>query len=175
MIEVRTKYTPEMHKEFLRFLFFRGESYRYKQRTFTVLGILLIVLWFVLYFSMPLNLLPIVLLAVGIFVLLWTHLIPAVLSKQNAKETSSLRQAELYIIFNEDDISISFEGDPQSGMSSLLYKALYKVYETKNDFYLFLTPANALLVSKSDFISGSADELRTLFLAKLNGSFVLCK
>jgi len=175
MIEVRTKYTPEMHKEFLRFLFFRGESYRFKQRSLTALGILLIVLWLVLYITTPFNIMLVVLLAVGIFVLLWTHLIPAVLSKQNARETSSLTQTGLYILFDENDLFISFDGEPQSCMSKLPYKALDKVYETKNDFYIFLTPANAFLVSKSDFISGSADELRVLFQAKLNGRFVICK
>ena len=175
MIEVRTKYTPEMHKEFLRFLFFRGETYRYKQRTFTVLGILLIVLWFVLYFSLPFSFLPAVLLAVGIFVLLWAHLIPAVLSKQNTKEASSLLQAGLDIVFEEDDLSMSFVSDPECGTSKLLYKMLDKVYETKNDYYIFLTPAHAFLVSKTDFVSGSADELRALFQAKLDDRFIICK
>jgi len=175
MIEVKTKYTLEMHKEFLSFLFFRGEYYRYKRRSFTMLGLLLIVLWGILYFSMHFSLLPCILLAVGIFVLLWAHLIPHVLSKQNTKEASSQTQSGLNIVFGENDISISSEGDNMSGTSKLRYKALFKVYETKKDFYIFLTPVVAFLISKTGFISGSPDELKVLLQPKIGDLYVVCK
>jgi len=175
MIEVKTKYTLEMHKEFLRFLFFRGECYRQKQMSFTMLGILLIVLWLVLFFTTPFSYIPTVLLAVGVFVLLWAHMIPALLTRQNNKEASSLMQAGLDIVFNEDDLSISSEADTVSGTSKLRYKAINKVYETRKDFYIFLTPAHAFLVSKNDFVTGEPDDLRNLFRAKLDDLFVICK
>ena len=175
MIEVKTKYTLEMHKEFLSFLFFRGEYYRYKRRSFTWLGILLIVLWGILYFSMSFSLLPCILLAVGIFVLLWAHLIPAVLSRQNVKEASSIMQTGLNIVFGEKDISISSEADTISGTSKLRYNALYKVYETKKDFYIFVTPVVAFLVSKMDFLRGAPDEFRALLQLKIGERIVICK
>ena len=175
MIEVKTRYTLEMHKEFLRFLFFRGEYYRYKQRSFSLLGILLIVLWGVLYYTTPFSYLPVVFLGVGVFVLLWAHFVPSVLSRQNAKEASSLMQSGLNIVFDENVISISSEADNLIGTSRLRYKALFKVYETKNDFYIFLTPVHAFLVSKIDIIQDAPEALRTLFQAKIGDLFVVCK
>jgi len=175
MIEVKTKYTLEMHREFLRFLFFRGENYRYKRQSFSVLGILLFALWFVLYMTTPFSYIPAVLLAVGVFVLLWAHLIPAMLTKQNTKEASCLMQSGLDIVFDENDISISSEADSISGTSKLRYKALFKVYETKKDFYIFLTPVHVFLVSKRDFVTGAPDDLRTLFQSKIDDLFVICK
>jgi len=175
MIEVKTKYTLEMHKEFLRFLFFRGKYYRYKQKFFSILGILLIALWGVLFFTTPFEVLPVILLAVGVFVLLWVHMVPSVLSKQNAKEAGSLTQSGLDIVFTEDDISISAIADNYSSASKLRYKALHKVYETKKDFYIFLTPVHAFLVSKMDFINGSACGLRELFQNKADDLFEICK
>jgi len=175
MIEVKTKYTLEMHKEFLRFLFFRGEHYRQKQTSYTLLGILLIALWLALFFTTPFSYIPAVLLAVGVFLLLWAHMIPALLSRQNNKEASDLMQAGLDIVFDENDLSLSSEADSVSGTSKLRYSALYKVYETKNDFYIFLTPAHAFLVSKTDFIKGVPGDLRSMLQAKLNDLFVICK
>jgi len=175
MIEAKTKYTPEMHKDFLLYLFFRGPHYRYKQKTFTMLGILLIVLWGALYFTTPFSYLPVVLLAVGIFVLLWAHLVPALLSKQNTKEVSSLMQTGLNILFNENDISISSEGDSSNSASKMRYNALYKVCETSKAFYVFLTPVHAFLISKTDFLNSTPNDFRSLLQTKIGDLFEICR
>lgn len=84
-------------------------------------------------------------------------------------------QTGLNIVFDENDISISSEADTISGTSKLRYTGLYKVYETKKDFYIFITPVVAFLVSKMDFLSGSPDKYRDLLQLKIGDRFVICK
>jgi len=87
----------------------------------------------------------------------------------------SMLQTGLDIAFDENELSLSLAADRQSGVSRLGYNALFKVYETQKDFYIFLTPAHAFLVSKSDFVKGSAEELRVLLQDKLDTLYIICK
>jgi len=175
MIEVRTKYNLETHKEFLHFLFFRGKYYRYKQMAFTLTGILLIVLWYVFYCIMSGGFLAILLLLVGIMVILWAHLVPLALSRQNSREASSISQTGLDIVFDEDCLSIFSVGENPATASRLRYETLYNAYEAKGDFYVFITREHVFIVSKNDFITGSPDELRTLLQAKMGKLLMICK
>ena len=175
MIEVKTKYNLEIHKEFLRFLYFRGKYYRYKQLTFTITGILLIALWIVFYCLMPGGFLVILLLLFGIMVLLWAHMVPFILSKQNIREVSAISQSELDIVFDENRISIFSAGESPDIANTLRYEAIYRAYEAKNDFYIFITRKHAFIVPKKDVVAGSPDELRTLLQTKMRKRFVICK
>ena len=175
MTIVKTKYTLETHKEFFRFLFYRGKYYRFKRVSFSVLGILLIMLWLVFYFIIPCGFPAPLLLAAGIIILLWAHLVPIMLSKQNIKEASGLSQTELSIVFNESNIFVLSGKDDGDSNSELRYEKLYKIYETRNDFYVFITYEHAFIVLKKDLTSGALEDLRTLFRAKMDKDFVICK
>jgi len=175
MIEVKTKYNLETHREFLRFLFFRGKYYRYKQQAFSILGALLIVLWVVFYFLLDCGPSALLLLAVGIVVILWATLVPFILSRQNAREASKLSQNGLDVIFDDDRVSVMSDGEGPDKASLLRYKDIYHAYEAKNDFYIFITREHAFIVSKKDFIPGDAAGLRGLLRAKLGKEFVICK
>ena len=175
MIEIKTKYDLDTHKEFLRFLFFRGKHYRYKQSAFTAAGIFLLVLWFVFFFVIPGGYPALLFLLIGIVIILWAQLIPAVLSRQNAREASELSQNGLEIVFDENRFSIISEGETLNDTSALPYEKVFGAYEARNDFYIFITRAHAFIVSKKDFVKGSPDELRTLFQTKMTNNFVICK
>jgi len=175
MTIVKTKYTLETHKEFLRFLFYRGKYYRYKRTAFTLLGLSLIFLWFMFYLVIPCGFPAILLLALGIIVLLWAQLVPTTLSKQNAKEASRLTQCEMNIVFIDNSVTIlSEEGDGYSA-NVLLYENLYRIYETRKDFYVFITVEHAFIVSKNELSDDTQKELEILFQTKMDKDFVICK
>jgi len=175
MIEVKTKYDLDTHKEFLRFLFFRGRFYRYKQIAFTIMGILLLLLWFLFYFIIPEGFVALIFMWIGIILILWAHMVPALLSWQNAREASKIKQSGLEIVFGEDRISITTAGESAEDTSALPYEKVFGAYETKNDFYIFITRAHAFIVSKKDFVKGVPGDLRTLLKTKMKKNFVLCK
>lgn len=54
---------------------------------------------------------------------------------------------------------------------NLSYDVLLKAAETKQDFYLFTSPAQAILIDKSYFTKGSPEELREVLKDALGARF----
>jgi len=175
MIEVKTKYDLNTHKEFFRFLFFGGKYYRYKQPVFAIIGAFMVMLWFIFFFIIPESFIANIFLAIGVVLVQWAYMMPVVLSRQNAKEVAELSQTGLDIVFDERRISIKSAGESPEETSALPYEKVFGVYEAKNDFYIYITRAHPFIVSKKDFVKGSPDDLRTLFQAKMAKNFVICK
>jgi len=175
MIEVKTKYDLDTHKEFFRFLFFRGKYYRYKQLAFTITGAFMVMLWVTFFFIIPDSFIANIFLAIGIVLVLWAQMVPAILSRQNTKEASDLSQTGLDIAFDEGRISIKSPGESPEETSALPYEKVFGAYETKNDFYIFITRSHPFIVSKKDFVKGSPDDLKMLFQTKMAKNFVICK
>lgn len=66
------------------------------------------------------------------------------------------------LTFSETQFEISQSGDNATGVSSINYDAIYKIYETKEYIYIYITPQQAHFVDKSTIIGGTADDLRLL-------------
>jgi len=84
-------------------------------------------------------------------------------------------QADHEFIFNDDSINTTTTGDMSTGASTIKYEAVYKVYETDNAFYIFLSPKQALLLTKKDIVAGTSEELRKLLQSKIaHEKYILC-
>lgn len=69
--------------------------------------------------------------------------------------------------FSED----AFQYVIGTNSGSLEYKLLYKVYESNDFFYLFLSPMEAYIVSKDGFTSGTAGEFTGFMTGKMGKKF----
>lgn len=70
--------------------------------------------------------------------------------------------------FYNDRIDIS----NKTSNSKLDYQDIYKVYERKEAFYIYLNRIQVLIVSKDCFIMGDAEKLRNLLKEKVGKDYV---
>jgi hypothetical protein len=64
--------------------------------------------------------------------------------------------------FTDSQVIATSDSPSASGQSITDYTFYHSIYETKDAFYLFVSPRQALALRKSDIIEGSVDELRQL-------------
>jgi hypothetical protein len=69
--------------------------------------------------------------------------------------------------FGESGITVRSVNANTDGTSTWNYDVLYKAYETKDSFYLYVNRLQAFIVSKDGFTEGSATELSVLLSGKL--------
>lgn len=176
MVEVKTKYTLDIYKEYVWFSLFRGKYYRYGKATFPFLTALmcLYTIWaFVSGFD---DVFISVIGLAGFVVCVLFYVYAFTMPKKYVNRSPSLFQTSMVLMFNDDSLTSEQIGDIASGTGVTKYEALQKVYETKTTFYLYLTPRQALLITKSDITKGTPEELRSLLRAKLPAKkYVLCK
>lgn len=87
-------------------------------------------------------------------------------------------------IFNSDEIlkeniknTFEFYSDKikirnKKSSSTLEYKDLYKAYETKDTFYLYLNRIQVLMISKDEFEIGDSKLLRKILSEKLGKKYI---
>ena len=175
MVELGTKYTYESYKQYYWFSLFRGKYYRYSKVIFHFFTALAIVIA-ILSFTWLNSVLAAVISTVGIIAFFWIYLMSFVRPKRYVKQSPALFQSGYTFIFDEDNFSIMQTGDITSGTSTAQYSALIKVYETREMFYVYVTPVQAYLLPKKDIVKGTPEELRGLLQSKLpKGKYILCK
>ncbi len=64
--------------------------------------------------------------------------------------------------FAPDEIRFTLESGGEKEESFIKYMAIYGVYETNTDFYLYISKHQAYILDKNGFQSGTAEELREL-------------
>lgn len=175
MIQIKTNYTLEIYKEYNWFSLFRGKYYRYGIATFPFVTLLMIVctvcsfIWFD-------SLFLIIVSGVGVLLCVLFYLVAYIRPKKYVKQSPSLFQSSIEVSFNDDSFSSLQTGEIVSGTGITKYEAIHKVYETKSTFYLYLTPYQAMLLTKQHVVKGTPEELRQLLQSKLpSKKYVLCK
>lgn len=69
--------------------------------------------------------------------------------------------------------AIRYEGN-QGGIeasSTIAWNSLYRVYESKTAFYLYVNKKHAMVLPKADITAGTPDELSRLMQEKLEGGY----
>jgi hypothetical protein len=86
------------------------------------------------------------------------------LSMRNMRETDIVKSV---IEFQDGFINITSEYKGKKTTDKLFYQQIYRAYEGKNAFYLFVDKYNTLVVTKKGLVVGTADELKALLNDKI--------
>ena len=175
MIELDSKYTYERYKKYYKFSMFRGKNYKRRLATFplvTVLSIFIAVLSFVWINNNILTTTFIFVSLIYILIFLLTCFMP----RYYVKRSPILFDSSIKFIFGDECFTATQTGGGSNGTNETKYSVLLRVYETEDSFYLYLTPAQAYLLSKDDFVTGTPLELRELLQRNLEGKkYIICK
>lgn len=89
--------------------------------------------------------------------------------RAGVRKSVRLNVSYLYI-FSEDGFKIVSVSDHFSEDTYIKYRSVYKVYETKYCFYIYISKIQAYIVDKNAFESSTCDDLRALLRAGIRTS-----
>ena len=144
-------------KNYNQFVKFHGDkfSFSYNAYTFVLLALLLYcIILNIVQYNIPLMLL---FLAMFAFIILFRMYLPSKKYQKTKKNFAEKKQTSVSIDFFKFHFKVEQNYYP--------YLKLYKVFETKEYFYLYVDEENAVLVNKNGFKLGSLEEF-TDFIKK---------
>ena len=142
-----TKYNAKNYEQFIKF---HGEKFNFSYNLYTVVMSILLIYCIIL--NIKQKNIPLILLFIALLVLifLWRMYFPMKRYQKTKKKYSKNRETSISFVFYNFYFSVEQKTFP--------YSRLYKVFETKDYFYLYIDNENAVLVSKSGFKMGTAEE-----------------
>lgn len=175
MIVIKTRYTLETYSKYYWFCLFRGKYHRYGQAFFLVVTLLVTAFSIWALFGQG-DLLSKIMFPVMAVICFLLYLAKFMLPKRYVRRYPALFQADIEIAFTEEGFSTKQTGELLSGGATFKYEAVQKVYETRDAFYVYTAPSQALLLSRGDFAPQDQQALRELLQSKLPPhKYILCK
>jgi len=167
MIEVKTKYTKESFRKFQWFHLTRGGV----RKAVSIVSLAVIfcsgaVLLLLMLIIDDCQLTAKDLLSLFFLILpVFYVLMPRIGTSSAFKKSPALFDMGLTFTFHEDYFTVLTTG-MVSGTSDIRYEALYRAYQTKDSFYLYIQQQQSYIIVKTDFTAGTPEDF-ALFLEKV--------
>lgn len=145
-------------KNYNQFIKFHGKKFNFSYNLYTLIMIGLLIYCIVLNIlekNLTLFLLFITLL---LLIILFRLCLPVRRYQKTKKQFAENKNISITISFYKFYFNV--------GKKSFYYFKLYKVFETKEYFYLYLDEENAVLVNKKGFRLGTSEEFRNFIKKK---------
>lgn len=142
-----TKYNSKNYEQFVKF---HGKKFNFSYNMYTIIMSILLVYCIVLNISQKNLIFILLFLTLLVLLILFRVFLPVKRYKKTKKQFSKNREAFFSFTFYNFYFTV--------GKKAFPYGRLYKVFETKDYFYLYIDDESAILVSKNGFKMGSATE-----------------
>lgn len=142
-----TKYNSKNYNQFIKF---HGEKFNFSYNMYTIVMSVLLIYCIVL--NIIQKNIPFILLFLSMLILmfLFRMYFPMKRYQKTKKQFSKNKETSISFTFYKFYFSV--------GEKTFPYMRLFKVFETKDYFYLYIDDENAVLVSKNGFKLGTAEE-----------------
>ncbi len=160
LFENTTTYTPELYKEFVKF---HNKKYNLKYHLYTLFVLALIVFCMVLQFLYGRILLGILFIFIMFFFLCYRTFHPYFFVKKEARSNKVKKHLKNTYSFYDTYMKVK----NQNGITKLRYSKLYKVFNTKKNFYLYINKTYSFVLDKNNFTIGNADDFYKFIRKKL--------
>lgn len=144
-------------KNYNQFVNFHGEKFNFSYNMYTFVMLALMLYCIVLNIIQKDFLLFLLFLAMFAFTIIFRMFLPAKRYQKTKKKFAQNKETRINIDFFKLYFKVEQKVYP--------YLKLYKVFETKDYFYLYIDEENAVLVNKNGFKLGTAEEF-TEFIKK---------
>ena len=153
-----TRYTEEQYWKFLKF---HDSKYGIQYRILTII-VSIIILYMVAANIVAKNITLVYILFIAFVIfLLYRYFSQEKIVKDEIKGESLQKQKEYTFTFFENSINIQDNSQKQN----IPYKQIYRVFETKEYFYMYTDKTHSLMLSKSGFEVGTSEDF-AIFMKK---------
>lgn len=174
-IKASAAYNKETMKKFLRFNMFKGRFYKITPYIYGVLVVIFIFISIMYQISLRFDLFmtaaAVILLAAYLVQIITFYFYPNVKMKNRDEKADS----ENFYIFHENffEYYTSKTGPKKRGRFN--YENIFKVFETKEFFYLYINKKGAFIVDKEKIHDGEISEVSNILREKVGkGKFIKC-
>lgn len=156
----KTKYTKETYSKYLQF----HQNKFGNQYTFTTIITILFICFCIIVNFQYKNKLTGLILLVALFIFCFYRFFhPITLIKKELKTEKFEKEKEFTFKFYEKYFTIS----DTKNLEKVKYWQLYKIYETKDFFYLYIDKSHAFLLDKTTFTKGDLSEFFNFIKRKI--------
>ena len=150
-----TKYDSKNYNQFIQF---HNKKYAFSINSYISIMTILLIYWVIL--NIRQKNIPLIFLFIGLLIglLLWKIYFPMTRYQKTQKQLNNIKDAHYTFSF----YNLYFKIDKKI----IYYFKLYKVFETKDYFYLYINPDYAMLVSKNGFKIGTAEDFSNFIKKK---------
>jgi len=160
LFENTTTYSSDIYKEFVKF---HNKKYNLQYHLYTLFVLCLIVFCMVSQFLYNNISLGILFIFIMILFLIWRVFHPYFFVKKEAKSDKvQKRLTNTYSLYDN-----YMEIKNNKNIVKLKYYKLYKLFETENNFYLYISKSHSFVLSKTGFSIGNADEFYRFLKKKM--------
>jgi hypothetical protein len=174
IIKAATPMTYPIYRQFYRFNLVQGKRTPWQGRLLLVLGPLLLAGFIYLYQNNPadpMNLIGTILLATfSLLLYAIVFFVPRLLFRAISQKPG---QPD-HFTFTDEGIEASAGPESPAGpavVNATPYALLYRAFETRAFFYIYVSLNQVYIIGKSDITQGSAEDLRELLQARLRVRF----
>ena len=144
-------------KNYNQFIKFHGEKFNFSYNAYTLVMLILILYCIILNIIQKNIILMLLFLAIFALMIVFRIYLPGKRYQKTKKKFAEKKQTKITIDFFKFYFKIQQKVYP--------YLKLYKVFETKDYFYLYIDEEHAILVNKNGFELGTVEEF-TDFIKK---------
>lgn len=160
LFENTTTYTPDIYREFVEF---HNRKYNLKYHLYTLFILALIVFCMVSQFLYGNIALGIAFVFVMVFFLFWRVFHPYFFVKKEANSNKVKKHLKNTYSFYDNYMEIQNSKDT----IRLKYYKLHKIFDTENNFYLYLNKNHSFVLAKNGFSIGNVDDFYGFMKKKL--------
>lgn len=163
----KTSYSKEIYDKFLEF--HRNKfGFRYKLYNILVIGIILACIVYSIAYNAYTT--AVVFCIIWVIFIVWRFLKPVSEVVKDYKSDKVKRSTTYTFSFYDKYFSVQ----DNKTISRIKYYKLYRFFQTKDFFYLYIDKSHAFLIDKSGFVKGNCNEFYK-FIATKNLKFLLFK
>ena len=150
-----TRYNTKNYNQFIEF---HNKKYSFSNNCYTIIMAILLIYCIIL--NIKQKNIPFILLFIALLIVFfaWKIYFPMKRYQKTKKNLSTVKETGFTFSFYD----LYFLLDKKT----IYYFKLYRVFETKDYFYLYINPDYAMLVSKKGFEIGTAEEFSTFIKKK---------
>ncbi len=155
----QTKYSVAIYEKFLAF---HRKKYHFPYVAYTIMVVSFILISLILQIKSHQFNLAVLLCCALTFFILWRYLHPISQVSKEYKSNKIQKEKEFTFKFYYKFFTVT----NQKEIFKIKYYELYKIFETRDFFYLYIDKTHAFLIDKSKFTLGSCSDFSTFIRKK---------
>jgi hypothetical protein len=172
-IEAITRIDYKSYRTYYLFNFLQGKRSPWQARILLALAPLLFAGFLYLYFKDPADIVNLIGACLMFFLGVVLYTIIFIAPRRYYASVRKQIEIPFHYRFSDEQMEVHQAETNRPGIptSATRYEMIYKAFETKDFFYIYINRKQIYIIGKNDFTRSSADDLRELLKARLRKRF----
>jgi hypothetical protein len=174
-IKITTQMDFNSYENFFIFSLFKNKLYNHIKITFFIPFAALLLIGLIMLPFNILGILPYILIIISLFISILFIYVFFYVPKFRYKRVPDYLKTPLVFVFHDDFYEISSDGNTMSGFTKMSFDELFRFYETKDAFYIFVSKSQSYVIPKKQIPDGRINDTRDVIIKKIDAKkYIKC-